>query len=168
MTDAPHGRHAGPVTPTAAAVTVDVADRTLRLRLTGRLTAEVCPALRAVLLEPRPDGVQLVLVDAGAVTAVDDAVVAVLLAGAAWVSATGGRLRMTSMSASLRRALDDLGVSALLPVLPSAVPRQVLDRQEGPVWGRGARPAEPAAGPALAPFIPKPRSTVDEDAVHLF
>ncbi len=94
--------------------------------LTGRLTSACCTDLRTLLLRARPAGVPDMHLDAAGVTAVDDAVFAVLLAASAWLHATGGHLFFIAQSASMRRSLHALGVASLLPSLPavSTVPAQ--------------------------------------------
>lgn len=87
------------------------------ITLEGAVTGAACPGLRDAVLRRLPDGINQVLIDASAVTAIDDAVFAVLLAGGAWLRTRGGRIGFSAASASVRRSLAALGLSTLLPVL---------------------------------------------------
>lgn len=110
----------GTATRTAVAVSSLVTDDGVLVRLGGTLDAGSRPELRASLLRTRPAGRADVIIDAGDVVAVDDHVLAVLLAVGAWARETGTRLSFSRMSDPLRREVDALGCAALLPMLEPA------------------------------------------------
>ena len=97
----------------------------LLVRLSGALDAASLPAMRAALLGVRPAGCDDVIVDAGAVSAVDESTLAVLLAAGTWVVDTGGRLSFARMSETLRREVAQLGLERLLPMLEPVGERSV-------------------------------------------
>jgi anti-anti-sigma factor len=92
----------------------------LVVRLSGVLDGQTIPALRRELLGPLPDGCRDVLIDAGAVEALDDAVTAVLVAGAHWAILTGRRFALCAVSQPVADQIETLDLWAELPVLDPA------------------------------------------------
>ncbi len=91
----------------------------LVVRLSGVLDGQAIPALREGLLSPIPDGCREVLVDAGGVDEVDDAALAVLVAGSSWATEAGSRFVLSSVSAPVARQIEALDLTSALPVLGS-------------------------------------------------
>ncbi|MDQ1635068.1 MAG: anti-sigma factor antagonist [Frankiaceae bacterium] len=92
----------------------------LVVRLSGVLDGQAVPELRRELLAPVADGCADVLVDAGAVAAVDDEVLAVLLAGSFWARDAGCRFALTAASPAVRASIAELAIGAALPMLGNA------------------------------------------------
>lgn len=105
--------------PAAAVASLHTEDGIL-VRLGGVLDLDAAPALRSALLTTRPAGCDDVVIDAGAVTAVEDDALAILLAAGAWAVDTGARLSFSRMSECLREEIAALDVSMLLPMLAPA------------------------------------------------
>lgn len=92
----------------------------LVVRLSGVLDGQVVPELRRELLAPVPDAPADVLIDAGAVAAVDDEVLAVLVAGSSWARDAGGRFALSAASPVVTASIADLALGAALPLLRDA------------------------------------------------
>jgi anti-anti-sigma regulatory factor len=89
------------------------------VRLAGAFGTGEANLLRGALLRPRPAACRDILIDAGAVTDVDDAALAVLIAAPVWAEATGGTLNYTRMSEPLRATAGELGILRMMPMLPA-------------------------------------------------
>ncbi|HSP39530.1 MAG TPA: STAS domain-containing protein [Frankiaceae bacterium] len=89
----------------------------LVVRLSGVLDGQAVPELRRELLAPLPAACVQVLVDAGAVTAVDDDALAVLLAGSSWARTAGARFSLSAVSLSVAEQIEALELVSSLPVL---------------------------------------------------
>ena len=94
----------------------DLADGRM-VRLAGDVGADQLPLLRDILLTPLPAGCRDVVVDAGAITAISDDAVAVLVAAPVWVESQGGRMLVSRSSDALDDVLDELELLDLLPRL---------------------------------------------------
>jgi anti-anti-sigma regulatory factor len=92
----------------------------LVVRLSGVLDGQAVPELRRELLAPVGDGWADVLVDAGAVAAVDDEVLAVLVAGSSWARDAGCRFALSAASPAVRTSIAELAIGAALPMLGDA------------------------------------------------
>lgn len=92
------------------------------VRLAGDLGYGDLPQLRRALLMPLPSGCRDVIVDAGEVTAADDAALAALIAARDWVRAAGGRFFACRLSPALGVELREVGFSDLLPGLGPPAP----------------------------------------------
>ncbi len=86
------------------------------VRLEGYLDESCLPALRDVLLRPRPAHRRDVMVDAGHVASLSDEVLAVLVAAAWWAMMTGGRFRLSAASPPLRELIETLDLVDALPM----------------------------------------------------
>lgn len=113
----PSGMEAGSSEPVVRAHHVDDG---LVVRLSGVLDGQAVPALRRELLAPLPAGYGDVLIDAGAVTSLDDDVLAVLVAGSSWARDAGCRFAFAAVSPSVAEQIDVLELDGVLPVLGSA------------------------------------------------
>jgi anti-anti-sigma regulatory factor len=105
---------------TSGAATIEVsalADGVV-VRLAGAFGSDDADRLRGALLRPRPAACRDVLVDAGAVTQLDDTALAVLVAAPDWADQTGGQLSFTRLSEPIRTAAAELGIMRLMPLLP--------------------------------------------------
>ena len=87
------------------------------VRLAGAFGTEDAELLRGALLRPRPAACRDILVDAGAVTELDDSALAVLVAAPDWADQTGGHLFFTRLSEPIRSAAAELGIMRLMPLL---------------------------------------------------
>lgn len=87
------------------------------VRLTGALDDTQVEPLRAALLTPPPPHRQDVVVDAGMVTDVTDAALAVLLAAGEWVAQHGRRFLVSRTSPAIDAALAATGLADSLPRL---------------------------------------------------
>jgi anti-anti-sigma factor len=87
------------------------------VRIAGELDAQSLPQLRSTLLRNRPDHCRDVIIDAGAVTYVDDSALAVLVAAGAWAANSGATISYSRMSATLRDEVDALDLAAAMPML---------------------------------------------------
>lgn len=102
------------------------------VQLTGELGGEQLAELRLLLLTPLAPGCRDVVVDAGGVTAVDAATLAVLVAARQWAEDHDVRFRLSRTSAALELALREHGLSEGLPrlaELPRAPRAPRLPRQ---------------------------------------
>ena len=95
---------------------VHLADGKL-VQLSGRLGHEELPALRLALLTPLFDDCRDVVIDAGDVVAVNDEVVAVLVAAEEWATYAGARLLLSRAAPVLEQALADLDFANRIPRL---------------------------------------------------
>lgn len=95
---------------------VHLADGKL-VQLSGRLGREELSALRLALLTPLFEGCRDVVIDAGEVVAVDDEVVAVLVAAEEWATYAGARLLLSRAAPVLEQALADLDFANRIPRL---------------------------------------------------
>jgi anti-anti-sigma regulatory factor len=91
------------------------------IRLAGAFRKADADLLRGALLRPRPAACQAVMVDAGGVTDVDEAALAVLVAALEWADETGGLLSFTRVSPTLEAAAGQLGFMRMMPLLPPRV-----------------------------------------------
>lgn len=121
------------------------------VRLQGALTSEHVPHLRRALLVPLPPRCRDVLIDASQLTAIDDAVLAVLLAAGEWAATTGRRFAALGLSAQLSEVLAELEMLHAFPTLasprssePVGLPRQ---RSQPPQLAATPQP-EPSSPPA--------------------
>jgi anti-anti-sigma factor len=89
----------------------------LVVRLSGVLDGQAVPELRRELLAPVPDGCTDVLIDAGAVAAVDDEVLAVLVAGSSWAREAGCRFALSTASPAVTTSIEELALDTVLPLL---------------------------------------------------
>jgi anti-anti-sigma regulatory factor len=92
----------------------------LVVRLSGVLDGQAVPELRRELLAPVPAGCADVLVDAGGVAAVDDDVLAVLVAGSSWAREAGCRFALSVASPAVSLSIEELALGAALPLLGDA------------------------------------------------
>lgn len=102
------------------------------VQLTGELSDEQLDELRQVLLTPPAPGCRDVIVDAGGVTAVGPATLAVLIAAREWAEEQDVRFRLSRTSAALELALREHGLTEGLPRLadlPRAPRRPRVPRQ---------------------------------------
>lgn len=104
--------------PETATVEVSALADGVVVRLAGAFGTGDADLLRGALLRPRPAACRDILVDAGAVTEVDDASLAVLVAAPEWAEQTGGTLSFTRLSAPLCAAASELGIMRMMPLLP--------------------------------------------------
>ncbi len=89
----------------------------LVVRLSGVLDDQAVPELRRELLAPVPAGCVDVLVDAGAVAAVGDDALAVLVAGSSWAREAGCRFALSAVSPAVASSIEELALGAALPLL---------------------------------------------------
>lgn len=87
------------------------------VRIAGDLDGESLPQLRQSLLRTRPANCRDIIVDAGAVTSVDDSALAVLVAASAWATDSGAAISYSRMSDALRDEVEALDLHAALPML---------------------------------------------------
>jgi len=87
------------------------------IQLGGALGPEHLDELRATLLVPLAPECRDVVVDAGEVDAVDDSVLAVLLAACEWADVQGVRFLLSRASDAMEGALLDAGMADALPRL---------------------------------------------------
>ncbi len=87
------------------------------VQLAGDLDDRTLPTLRRALLAVRPATCRDVVVDAGAVTAITDDALAVLLAGAAWARDTGLRFTVCRVAPALEAELRALQLDDALGTL---------------------------------------------------
>ncbi|MDQ1701521.1 MAG: anti-sigma factor antagonist [Frankiaceae bacterium] len=87
------------------------------VRIAGELDSQSLSQLRSSLLRTRPSVCRDVIVDAGAVTFVDDSALAVLVAASAWAADSGATISYSRMSDALRAEVETLGLQAALPML---------------------------------------------------
>ena len=87
------------------------------VRIAGELDGQSLSQLRSSLLRTRPAVCRDVIVDAGAVTYVDDSALAVLVAASAWAADSGATVSYSRMSDSLRHEVDALGLDTAMPML---------------------------------------------------
>lgn len=87
------------------------------VQLCGFLGTPELPALRLALLTPLFDECRDVVVDAGEVTGMDDAAVAVLVAARDWAEVAGARILISRSSAAFDVALAELDLIELFPRL---------------------------------------------------
>jgi anti-anti-sigma factor len=102
------------------------------VQLTGELCGEQLAEVRQVLLTPLAPGCRDVVVDAGGLTVVDAATLAVLIAAREWAEDQGVRFRLSRTSAALELALREHGLCEGLPrltELPGAPRRPRVPRQ---------------------------------------
>ncbi|MDQ1695059.1 MAG: anti-sigma factor antagonist [Frankiaceae bacterium] len=101
------------------------------VRLSGNFGLDELTALRLALLMPMSPDCRDVIVDAGEVTDVIDAVVAVLVAARHWAEGNGARFRMSRSAPSLDSALDALGMKDELPLLGPVQDAEPVRAQRG-------------------------------------
>ena len=104
----------------------------LLVQLAGELGQDHLSELRSTLLAPLPDDCRDVVIDAGDVTDVDFAALAVLFAAWAWTEEQGARFLLSRTSYEFDSVLADNGVADDLPRLsdlPSAPSAQVIPIQ---------------------------------------
>ena len=111
-------------TTEAPVVSVTTLADGLVVRLAGAIGTGEAGLLREALLRPRPAACKDILVDAGAVDAIDDEALAVLVAASVWADENGGHLSYTRLSRSITSTATGLGVMARLPMLPPPGTRQ--------------------------------------------
>lgn len=87
------------------------------VRVAGELDGQSLSQLRSALLRTRPEQCRDVIVDAGAVTYVDDNALAVLVAASAWAANSGASISYSRMSETLRTQVDALDLHAAMPML---------------------------------------------------
>ncbi len=87
------------------------------VRIAGELDAQSLSQLRSSLLRTRPAICRDVIVDAGAVTYVDDAALATLVAAGVWAADSGASISYSRMSDVLRTEVQALGLETSLPML---------------------------------------------------
>lgn len=87
------------------------------IQLGGVLGPEQLVDLRATLLVPLAPECRDVVIDAGDVDAVDDSVLAVLLAACEWSEIQGVRFLLSRASEAMEEALLDAGMDDALPRL---------------------------------------------------
>jgi anti-anti-sigma factor len=92
----------------------------LVVRLSGVLDGQAVPVLRRELLAPLPADCTDVLIDAGSVTHLDDAALAVLVAGSSWARTAGARFALSAVSPTVAQQIEILELVSALPVLDSA------------------------------------------------
>ncbi|HET6817969.1 MAG TPA: STAS domain-containing protein [Mycobacteriales bacterium] len=110
---------------------VHLADGRL-VRLGGTLTTSELPELRNALLSPLDEGCRDVVVDAGEVTALNDEVLAVLLAARVWAEDHGARMLLSRTAPALESTLEELAITGALPRL-AAVREQRMPAPRGPI-----------------------------------
>lgn len=121
------------------------------VQLGGELTDDYLPALRQVLLRPMPSHCRDVVVDAGEVTVVSPAALAVLVAANEWAVTGGRRFLLSRSSTALDEALLEYGVEGGLPRL------HALDSGRRAAAGEDASDTEAT----VHMLIPRPRATAD-------
>src|SRR5437763_14908299 len=109
----------------------------LLVRLRGTLGEPQLTPMRHALLGPLADDCRDIVVDAADVTDVDDAALAVLLAGRVWAEDHGARFMLSRSATALDACLDTLGLVDALPRLSTLAPHEEM------------------------PLIPLPRHSVD-------
>jgi anti-anti-sigma regulatory factor len=115
-------------TPTAATVSLTRLADGIIVQLQGEVSTAVLPQLRRALLMPMPTNCRDVILDAGAVTGIDDAALAALLAARDWAGAAGRRFSAVRISPQLAAVLEELALPEALALLapitppPDAVP----------------------------------------------
>lgn len=85
----------------------------VRVRVVGRATAVVCPALRSFLLAARAAGARDVLFDLGQCVYMDSTFMGILTMAALDAREAGGRVRLANAGAAPRSHLASLGVESL-------------------------------------------------------
>ena len=89
------------------------------VRIAGDLDGQSLSQLRSSLLRTRPAHCRDIIVDAGAVSFVDDDALAVLVAASAWAANSGAAISYSRMSDTLRLEVEALGLQAAMPMLAS-------------------------------------------------
>ncbi|MCU1675324.1 MAG: anti-sigma-factor antagonist [Frankiales bacterium] len=87
------------------------------VRIAGELDGQSLSQLRSSLLRTRPAASSDVIVDAGAVTYVNDSALAVLVAASAWAANSGAAISYSRMSDALRTEVEALGLETAMPML---------------------------------------------------
>src|SRR3954447_3130767 len=87
------------------------------VRLAGELDSQSLSQLRSTLLRTRPEACKDLIIDAGAVTYVDDSALAVLVAASAWAASSGATVSYSRMSETLRTEVRALDLDAAMPML---------------------------------------------------
>lgn len=107
------------------------------VRLRGTIGADQLAGMRLALLAPLPESCRDVVVDAGDVTDVSDAALAVLVAARTWAEEHGARFLLSRSASAVDAKLDELDLDEALPrmstlTIPSdaaviPMPRQSAD-----------------------------------------
>ena len=108
--------------PTEATVSLTRLADGIIVQLQGEVSTTVLPQLRRALLMPLPTSCRDVILDAGAVTGIDDAALAALLAARDWAGAAGRRFSDVRISPALEAILAELALPEALAPLPTPQP----------------------------------------------